>query len=270
MRALKRTGLPGEPMNDIIDAISARIKAPYFGYALLAFVAMNWRGVFLLMTTSGSPQERLGAFDAETSFVTLIVLPLTAGAVVAALSPWVRLSFAFISSKPFEHIDNLHLDSEHKKTIRKIELERSRADLFAGKEAELIDRAKRDEEVLGIENAKLQEQLKSELETLRGERDRMSADLYSNAGMVSTSPTEKKMLKLAAESANGRISKNESLDGRSIQIGVTTFGSENPRDFSKYDSALKSLLSKNLVQDIGHRGEYFELTHTGWQIADAL
>ena len=34
-------------MNDIFDAISARIKAPYFGYALLAFIGLNWRGIFL-------------------------------------------------------------------------------------------------------------------------------------------------------------------------------------------------------------------------------
>lgn len=257
-------------MNDILDAISARIKVPYFGYALLTLIALNWRGFFLLMTTSGSPQERLDIFDTETSLLTLIVLPMTVGAIIAASAPWIRFAFAFISRKPFEHVDNLNLDSEHKRTIRRTELERSRSDLFAGKETELIERAKRDEEVSEIENEKLKEQLQFELEALRRERDQMSSDLYGSKNRITLSPTEKEMLKAAATSKSGSISKNEYISGRNIQIGSIKFGAQDPREFVKYESALKSLLSKELVQAIGHKGELFELTHTGWQIAEAL
>src|SRR5690606_26367828 len=97
----------------------------YFGYALLAFIGLNWRGIFLLTVTSGSPQVRLAAFDAQTSAWSLVVLPLFVGALVTLASPWVRLGFGLLSKRPFEHIDNLHLDSEHKKTIRKTQLEQS-------------------------------------------------------------------------------------------------------------------------------------------------
>lgn len=256
-------------MNDIIDAISARIKAPYFGYALLAFIALNWRGIFLLATTPGSPQVRLEAFDSMTSLTSLIVWPLVAGAFIAVSSPWIKLTFVYLSRRPFEYIDNLHLHAEHKSTIRRTELERSRTDLFAGKETELIERAKRDEEVLKIEDESLQEQLRTELELLRKERDRMSHGLYSSE-TVQLSPTEKELLKLAAKSGNGSISRNEYISGRSIQIGLSIFGADSTKEFAKYDSALRSLTAKELVRNIGTGNTMFELTHTGWQIAEAL
>lgn len=256
-------------MNDIIEAISARIKAPYFGYAMLAFIALNWRGIFLLAATPGSPQVRLGAFDSVTSFTSLIVWPLVAGALVAVCSPWIKLAFSYLSRRPFEYIDNLHLHAEHKKTIRRTELERSRSELFASKETELIERAKRDEEVLQIENESVQEQLKAELELLRKERDRMSHGLYGSEA-VQLSPTERELLALAAKSGSGTISRNEYLSGRSIQVGATTFGADSTKDFAKYDSALRSLISKEFVRSMGAGGSSFELTHTGWQIADTL
>lgn len=105
-------------MHDVLDAISARIKAPYFGYALLAFIGLNWRGMFLLTVTNGSPQERLAAFDAQTSAWSLVVLPLLVGGLVTLVSPWVRLGFGLLSKRPFEHIDNLHLDSDHSSRCR--------------------------------------------------------------------------------------------------------------------------------------------------------
>ena len=257
-------------MNDILDAISARIKAPYFGYALLAFAGLNWRGLFLLAVTEGTPQERLAAFDAQTGLWSLVFFPLLVGAVVTLASPWIRFAFGFASKRPFEHIDNLHLDSEHRKTIRKTQLERSRADLFASKEEELISRAKRDEEVLEIEDDQLKERLKQEIDALRRERERMSADLDDQANSVPLSTTEKEILKAAAKDKSGGIARNEYISGRNIKIGSLIFGQDSTRDFTKYDSALKSLVAKGLVVAIGHKGELFELTHAGWEIADAL
>ncbi|MFT7880687.1 MAG: hypothetical protein ABXS91_09875, partial [Sulfurimonas sp.] len=71
-------------MDEIVDAITSRFKSPYFGYALLAFFALNWRGIFLLAVTDGSPQDRLAAFDSVTDTYTLILFPLLTGALVAA------------------------------------------------------------------------------------------------------------------------------------------------------------------------------------------
>src|SRR5690606_35035275 len=124
--------------------------------------------------------------------------------------------------------------------------------------------------VLQIEDVSLQEQLRSELELLRKERDRMSHDLYSSENAVQLSPTEKEILRIAAKSGSGSISRNEYISGRNIQVGSVTFGADSTRELAKYDSALRSLLSKELVRSMGPEQNIFELTHTGWQIAEAL
>lgn len=257
-------------MNEILDAVSSRLKSPYFGYSLLAFAALNWRGIFLLTATAGTPETRLAAFDAETSVATLIMLPLIVGAIVAASTPWIRFAFSFISRRPFELIDNVHLESEHKKTIRKTELERSRTAFFADKENELIERAKRDEQVQGIEDDQLKERLMSQLESLREDRDRLSETLNSQSRAKDLTMPEMELLKAAAKSSDGSILRNRYLTNSNIQAGNTAFGETSAREFAKYDSALASLDSKGLVQGVGKKGEIFHLTQIGWQIAESL
>ncbi|MHB0805389.1 hypothetical protein [Stutzerimonas nitrititolerans] len=262
-------------MKDVIDAVSSRIKTPYFGYAVLAFLALNWRGLFLLITTTGSPQERLAAFDTVTNNYTLLVLPLLAGAVVAASTSWIQYIFGIISRKPSGLIDNLYLEAEHKRTIRQAELEQSRSDLFAVKEKELIDRAKRDEEVASIEDDDAKVKLAAQIETLRQERDQLSAQLknQSNVGRPSTYTLSKEaidIIKAASQSKSGTIIRPRSIGDRTVQAGEKTFGSENSRDFAKYDAALDELIKRGLVKALGGKGEVFELTSNGWQVADAL
>lgn len=262
-------------MKDVIDAVSSRIKTPYFGYAVLAFFALNWRGIFLLVTTAGSPQERLAAFDTVTNNYTLLVLPLLAGAVVAASTSWIQYIFGIIARKPSGLIDNLYLEAEHKKTIRQAELEQSRSDLFAVKEKELIDRAKRDEEVAGIEDDAAKERLAAQIESLRQERDQLSAQLKNQPtiGKPSAHTLSKEaieIIKAASESENGTIIRAMSIGERTVQAGEKSFGFESSREFAKYDAALDELIKKNLVKALGAKGEVFELTSNGWQVADAL
>lgn len=64
--------------------------------------------------------------------------------------------------------------------------------------------------------------------------------------------------------------RREYISGRSIQAGSRTFGEEGSREFSMYDSALKTLASKGLVAAVGNKGEVFELTYAGWRLADTL
>ncbi len=261
------------PMKDVIDAISSRFKSPYFGYAILAFFALNWRGIFLLVATEGTPEVRLAAFDSVTNSGSLVLFPLLAGALVAASTHWIRCAFSWISQKPLEWMDNIDLQAEHKKTIRQSELEQSRSELYGVKEKELIDRAKRDEQVAGIEDAEAKEKLAMQLEALRKERDNLSEQLknqstvgYPSSRDLSKEATE--ILLAAAKNKNGSIIKPKTLGGASIQAGDTSFGTESPRDFAKYEKALEDLVVMGLVKGVGAKGEMFNLTHEGWLAAD--
>lgn len=262
-------------MKDLLDAVSTRIKTPYFGYAILSFFALNWRGIFLLVTTEGTPQERLAAFDCATNQYTLIIWPLVVGTLVAASTHWIQLIFIVISKKPAGLIDNLRLEAEHLKTIRQTELEQSRSDLFAVKEQELIGRAKRDEEVAGIEDEEAKEKLATQIEILRRERDQLSAQLKNQTSadkptVYNLSPVALELLKATSEDKDGRLLKPRSIGNRSIQAGKKSLGSKDSRDFAKYDGALDELVIHGLVKNLGGKGEVYELTDKGWKIADAL
>jgi hypothetical protein len=262
-------------MKDVWDAVSTRIKTPYFGYAVLAFIALNWRGLFLLAVTTGTPQDRLSAFDSVTSYHTLFAFPLIIGAAVALITPWLQLLFRFLSSKPLEMIDNINLEAEHKKTIKQTQLEQVRTDFFAYKEKELIDRAKRDEEVASIEDSDTKEKLIAQLQEIRNERDKLSEELetQSNFGTPTfyTITSEGKELIIAAsKDKNGTIIRDRSIGSKEIQAGRKSFGAEDSREYAKYDSALDMLHNHGLVKPVGNRGEIFELTNSGWELAESL
>jgi len=259
-------------MREIIDAVSNRIQAPYFGYSLIAFVILNWRGIFLLLVLDASAQERISAFEQETSFWSAVFLPLLAGAILAVLTPWSRYVFEFISQKPLALRDRLQLNAEHQRTILQTRLEQARSELFGQKEQELIERAKRDEEVASIDDEAVKKRLLGELETLRKERDRLASEAKSmrssaSADVLSSESVE--LLEAAGKSNNGTILVSKTLSGKSIKAGNSVFGSEDAKSYARYESALDTLEVQGYVKSRGSKREIFELTHKGWSLVEA-
>ena len=258
-------------MKDVVDAVNNRIKTPYFGYAILAFIALNWRGFFLLVLSEGKPEEKLVLFDAQTDIYTLLIFPLAIGAVVAATTLWLKYLFGLIERKPKELVENLQLEAEHKKTIKQTQLEQSRSDLFAVKENELIDRAKRDEAVADIEDSETKEKLIKQLDSIRTERDMLSNELQRKQQPENTLSKEAKEILVAASSDDrGNIMKIITMSDRNIQAGKNSFGSKDQKSFVKYEAALDQLVEHDFVKELGHKGEVFEITHKGWKLLEAL
>jgi len=257
-------------MGDVLDAVSARIKAPYFGYAVLAFVAWNWRALFLLVMLDGSPELRLSAFDANTNFWRLYVAPIFTGVCVAASAEWVSFGFEWISRKPLHWRQMQNLEAGHEKILKKLNLEKARNEGFARQEEALIARATRDGKVLEIKDETLKEQLKEELEKLRDENKKLSRG-SANPQVGPFSDFESALLKAAESDGQGVILRVSFDQGGYIQAGGKIFGNKGKRDFSRYDVALMQLLKDRLVSqndDVG--GQRFELTELGWEIAEAL
>ncbi|HCE1489484.1 TPA: hypothetical protein NGR23_004486 [Vibrio parahaemolyticus] len=258
-------------MKDIVDAVNARLKAPYFGYALLAFIALNWRGFFVLVLTEGSPEEKLALFDTHTGITTLVIYPFAIGVVVAATAYWLKYFFGYIERKPRELLDNLELEAQHKKIIKQTQLEQSRSNLFAVKEQELIERAKRDNEVADIEDSEAKEKLIVRLDAIRAERDRLSQELQEQRQPENSLSKEAKELLLAASvDKRGNIMKRITLNDRNIQTGNSSFGSNDQKAFVKYESALDELVYLGFVKELGNKGQIFEITHKGWKLVETL
>lgn len=260
-------------MSEFLDALSLRLKTPYLGYAILAFIAFNWRELFIFLFSTSTPQERVDLFDKTTSYYSLLLYPLLVGVVVAISTPWIRLIFSYLVRKPLELAVDMQLEEEHRKTIRQVELEQRRSSLFAIKEDELIGRAKRDDEVATIEDEAAKEKLISQLEGLRKERDELSEQLEQNKSAshpFDLNSEEQELLAAAAKNNRGIIVKPMSVGLRTIEAGGFTFGKNSKKEFGKYENALDKLVERRLVTDKERSGEIFHLTDLGWELASLV
>jgi len=82
-------------MREIFEALGSRIKSPLFGYAAIAFVAINWRSLFYLMAAKVTAVERIKYFENNTTFYSLILLPIVFATIGAIIYPWINALFLF-------------------------------------------------------------------------------------------------------------------------------------------------------------------------------
>ncbi len=158
-------------MKEIIEAFSARIKSPVFGYFVFSWMAINWRALFYLVFSNTAIDDRLGHFDKLTNNYSLVILPLIFASIIAVLYPWINYIFLYFCKKPSDLRNNLQAESEHNLLIKRQNLEEARSGFLAIKEKDLIDRAKRDEDVLSISDIKTKEKLQKEIESSRKDID---------------------------------------------------------------------------------------------------
>ncbi len=183
-------------MKEIFEAIESRVKSPIFGYFLIAVIAINWRPIFYLLFENIGTLERIKYFDDQTGLKLLIFLPAILAGAFSVIYPWVNLFFLALCTKPTDMKNVLQAQSEHKLLVKKNELEKLRSSILSSSERELIDRAKRDEELNEIQDEELKEKLRSEIEQLRQQRD-----LLKNSDSDSDSKLKEKIKELM-ETAN--------------------------------------------------------------------
>lgn len=258
-------------MNEVVDAVNARLKSPYFGYAVLAFIALNWRGIFMLLAIQDTPQARLWAFDQETSFLTLVMYPLLIAAAISILSHWIRLAFGYMAISPLARLERIHLQAEHEKALLRSQYDKQRAEFFAAEEQDLIDKAKRDLEVEGIQDQETKKKLSDEINKLREDRAKLNDDVASFKAET-LSPAAAMLMKAANKTGDGKIEIADSMDTRYVRTGLKLFGSENDRDFKKFQSAVNELRQLGFLEDIAitESAALFEFNERGWMAIEKL
>jgi|SRR6185369_25682 len=160
-------------MNEFFEALKVRLSSPLLGFFTFAIIAFNWEAVFYLLTEDGKVLERIAYFDQHTTLWSLGIWPLMTAMVFSTVYPWVSLFLAWITSRPIGRHEALKLKAEHNLLLIKKELEEARSNIFAVAEEELIARAKRDQELVGIESNEARERVRAELDELRSQRDSM-------------------------------------------------------------------------------------------------
>ena len=79
------------------------------------------------------------------------------------------------------------------------------------------------------------------------------------------------LLKEASQDSGGTIIHARYIGGTAIQTnGKNLIPSNDRREVAKWEEALEQLRSYELVADRGHKGEVFEITNLGYQIADMI
>ncbi len=79
------------------------------------------------------------------------------------------------------------------------------------------------------------------------------------------------LLKEASLDPHGAIMVIRALNGTNIQTnGKNLIESGERREVAKWESALEILINHNLVVERGHKGQVFEISNLGYQIADMI
>lgn len=93
----------------------------------------------------------------------------------------------------------------------------------------------------------------------------------SGTKLPDLSPEARILLKEASHDKGGTIIHARYIGGTSIQTnGKNLIPSEDHREVAKWENAIEELRSYDLVVDRGHKGEIFEITNLGYQIADMI
>ncbi|ATO20331.1 hypothetical protein BS636_11960 [Acinetobacter sp. LoGeW2-3] len=249
-------------MKDLLDAINTRVKEPYWGFFLLSFLAFNWRALFLLCFTNGTAQARLDIFDLNTSFTNLFVYPILVALTITLLTPWLKVLFGRISRSAYEQLNSQELVREHKYLAEKNKLEKERAIELGNKEKELIEQAKRDEDIDKIEDEKLKESLKREIDQLRKNRNELvhNNSNFEHKILKSLSTYEKQLIKEINQSKDGCIQKKR-VNGQNFVLlnGKQINESDNAPTYFRYVDSITSLVKKGLLKDLSSEGKLFEL-----------
>lgn len=255
-------------MNDLAEALKERIKAPYFGYCFLAFIFINWRAFYILIKTKGLPLERLAAFDAATTDAKLMVWPFVVGGVVFLVRPWVEFFSEYLSIKPKDSVVRLRLKSESDRIIAQSEIEAARLRLLAQKEMDLIERAKRDEEIDRIEDEEIKKELKMGVNEVRARVENVN-DYLEKDGFAA------KVLKKIAVEGKGVVykgsKKNKSGEDDVEYVFGSSFVDRSDRyEYLKVEEVLNYFERDGILRVTSMNGWERELTIAGWRKAEEL
>ena len=97
------------------------------------------------------------------------------------------------------------------------------------------------------------------------------AIVESRTQLPALSPEARVLLKEASQDRGGTIIHARYIGGSALQTNdKNLIPSNERREVAKWEQALEELKAKDLVVDRGHKGEVFEITNLGYQVADMI
>ncbi len=234
-----------EFFKDLSEAWSQRLRSPFIGSIALSFFAVNWQPVWYLLFADRPVRQKFLYFDANTSLVSLAVIPIVVGVALALATPWLRTLGTWWAQGPNGKMKEIQHNAAHKLKILEISTELVRveaeANLQATQERAKIDAAKRLEEAATVGG----QELKAELEE---ERRVNEPELPTTTSIGSVSKSALEFLKYVSRDKSGafRLSDYEGkykviMSGKSFQI-------PNRKKFLEYSAAIAELRDMGLLE----------------------
>ncbi|MBU2983565.1 hypothetical protein KO498_17290 [Lentibacter algarum] len=252
-----------EILKDAFDALSQRVRSPFFGSILFAFFAINWKPIWYLLFADQPVQAKFDFFDKSTDFGSLYAFPLLAGVLLALAWPWLRLLGAWVAIKPTMQLRNMQSDSAIDHRIHRLgklaDEERAKAKLAAETENAKIDAAKRLKEAQTVSTETATE--------IVGEREEkeLAEESDLDFGQLEDYSFAIEILASAAKSDNGAvriqnntIEKYSSLNGwgKAVQL-------ESHRETLEAQATMSFLKGVGLVGS--NSGGGFAITSLGYE-----
>lgn len=116
MRGEKLVELIKESVSGLLD----RVKSPILFSIFLTFLAVNWRPIWFIVWGDGSAINRLEFFDANTSNMSLYVIPIVLGFLIGILGPWLRWIGSYTAKAPTKWYKSIENDQASELKIESI------------------------------------------------------------------------------------------------------------------------------------------------------
>lgn len=95
--------------------------------------------------------------------------------------------------------------------------------------------------------------------------------VQSNVQLPSLTNEARTLLKEASLDPHGHILYLQVIGGTHVQVNNKDMVSSNERrEIAKWEAAIQELINNKLLVAFGHKGEIFELTNLGYQVADMI
>ncbi len=268
----------------IFDAWGDRIRSPFFGSVLVAFVAVNWKVLFYLFFADKPVRARILYFDMNSDLTSLVLLPIGLGVIAAIALPWTSYVGAYFARLPKSLLHEIQFTETTRRRIAEYEKradeEKAIAKFETEKETRQINAAKRLEEASAVSD-----ELKEDLEVER-ESDRAGKKLeLSDDEMNLRFSIKIEIVNALSETEEGIGAYDGERfmlrgEGESLVFSYVQF----PKSKSKlrFSFALKSVLAEltneNFIEKIdsdAHRLENddwqeYQITQYGFYFVDKL
>lgn len=160
-----------DSLKEIFDSLNQRIKSPFWGYIIIAFAGVNWKPLYYLFFSGEPALMKFNYFDENSDCLSLAIYPVIIGVATALAAPYIADFGSWWAKKPTNSWRLRHVEASHEILQAKNKLLIERDNAKAIHEQSLIDQARRDEAVKGIEDDQLRENLEEEISASRAAGD---------------------------------------------------------------------------------------------------